>query len=141
MSNLINPFIQIRRDLHQIPEKGFQEIKTQGYLLHYIQNLPQDHMEIKIWETGIFVRVKGTNPSKTIGYRADIDGLPITEETELSFHSLHEGMMHACGHDMHMSIALGILTHYSQHPPKDNLLFMFQPAEEGPGGGSAHDSI
>ncbi|NMH72654.1 N-acetyldiaminopimelate deacetylase [Bacillus sp. RO2] len=134
MSNLINPFIQIRRDLHQIPEKGFQETKTQGYLLHYIQNLPQGHIEVKTWETGIFVRVQGTNPSKTIGYRADIDGLPIEEETDLSFPSLHEGMMHACGHDMHMSIALGILTHFSQNPASDNLLFMFQPAEEGPGG-------
>ncbi|WP_230499821.1 N-acetyldiaminopimelate deacetylase [Sutcliffiella rhizosphaerae] len=129
-----NPYVQIRRELHQIPERGFDETKTQGYLLQYIQNLPKEHIELKTWKTGIFLRVQGTAPRKTIGYRADIDGLPITEETGLSFKSLHEGMMHACGHDLHMSIALGILTHFATHPPKDNLLFMFQPAEEGPGG-------
>lgn len=134
VTNVLNPFIQIRRDLHQIPEKGFQERKTQGYLLQYLKGLPQENMEIKEWETGIFVRIKGTNPTKTIGYRTDIDGLPITEETDLPFHSRHEGMMHACGHDLHMSIALGVLTHFSQHPSNDHLLFMFQPAEEGPGG-------
>ncbi|MGD6833124.1 N-acetyldiaminopimelate deacetylase [Sutcliffiella halmapala] len=134
VTNVSNPYIQIRRDLHQIPEKGFQEKRTQGYLLQYLKGLPQENMEIKEWETGIFVRIKGTNPSKTIGYRTDIDGLPITEETDLPFHSKHEGMMHACGHDFHMSIALGVLTHFSQHPSNDHLLFMFQPAEEGPGG-------
>ncbi|WP_078381074.1 N-acetyldiaminopimelate deacetylase [Sutcliffiella halmapala] len=134
MSNVINPFIRIRRDLHQIPEKGFQERKTQSYLLQYLNSLPPENMEVKKWETGLFVRIKGTNPTKTIGYRTDIDGLPITEETDLPFHSLHEGLMHACGHDMHMSIALGVLTHFSLQPPKDHILFMFQPAEEGPGG-------
>ncbi|CAG9619896.1 N-acetyldiaminopimelate deacetylase [Sutcliffiella rhizosphaerae] len=134
MSIMNNPYVQIRRELHQIPERGFDETKTQGYLLQYIQNLPKEHIELKTWKTGIFLRVQGTAPRKTIGYRADIDGLPITEETGLSFKSLHEGMMHACGHDLHMSIALGILTHFATHPPKDNLLFMFQPAEEGPGG-------
>ncbi|WP_152444143.1 N-acetyldiaminopimelate deacetylase [Bacillus sp. THAF10] len=134
MSNVNNPFVQVRRELHQIPEKGFHETKTQGYLLRYIQGLSQDNLEVKTWKTGIFVKVNGTNPSATIGYRADMDGLPITEETDYTFRSMHEGMMHACGHDMHMSIALGILTHFAHHPPKDNLLFMFQPAEEGPGG-------
>lgn len=134
VTNVSNPFIQIRRDLHQIPEMGFREKRTQGYLLQYLKGLPQENMEIKEWETGIFVRIKGTNPSKTIGYRTDIDGLPITEETDLPFHSKHEGMMHACGHDFHMSIALGVLTHFSQNPSDDHLLFMFQPAEEGPGG-------
>lgn len=127
-------FIKIRRDLHRIPELGFKEFKTQGYLLEYLQLLPQERLQIKTWETGIFVRIKGLNPRKTIGYRADIDGLPITEATGLDFASLHEGKMHACGHDFHMSIALGLLTHFVDHPIDDHLLFLFQPAEEGPGG-------
>jgi len=130
----MNPFIAIRRDLHKIPELGFQEFKTQRYLLNYMATLPQEHLEIKTWRTGIFVRVKGTNPTKMIGYRADIDGLPVTEETDLPFRSEHEGNMHACGHDFHMSIALGVLSHFATHPAKDDLLFIFQPAEEGPGG-------
>ncbi|WP_226675578.1 N-acetyldiaminopimelate deacetylase [Mesobacillus jeotgali] len=127
-------FVKIRRDLHQIPELGFKEFKTQAYLLDYLSSLPQDTLEIKTWKTGIFVRIKGSNPNKTIGYRADIDGLPITEGTGLEFKSLHEGQMHACGHDFHMSIALGLISYFVSHPIDDNLLFIFQPAEEGPGG-------
>jgi N-acetyldiaminopimelate deacetylase len=129
-----SPFVSIRRDLHKIPELGFQEFKTQAYLLNYIHNLPQERIEIETWKTGIFVKVNGINPIKTIGYRTDIDGLPITEETELPFVSEHEDRMHACGHDFHMSIALGVLTHFVENPIDDDLLFIFQPAEEGPGG-------
>lgn len=127
-------FVQIRRDLHKIPELGFQEFKTQKYLLNYLYALPQDRLEIKTWKTGIFVRVKGNNPTKTIGYRTDIDGLPIVEETGLAFTSEHPDQMHACGHDVHMSIALGLVTHFVHNAIEDNLLFIFQPAEEGPGG-------
>jgi N-acetyldiaminopimelate deacetylase len=127
-------FVQIRRDLHKIPELGFQEFKTQKYLLDYLYSLPQDRLEIKTWKTGIFVKVNGTNPTKTIGYRTDIDGLPIVEETGLSFKSEHPEQMHACGHDVHMTIALGLVTHFVNNPAEDNLLFIFQPAEEGPGG-------
>lgn len=129
-----NEFVKIRRELHKIPELGFQELKTQRFLLDYINTLPQERLEVKTWKTGLFVKVHGTNPTKTIGYRADIDGLPITEETNYSFQSQHEGLMHACGHDMHMAIGLGVLTYFAQHEIKDNVLFIFQPAEEGPGG-------
>ncbi|MGG0720324.1 N-acetyldiaminopimelate deacetylase [Robertmurraya massiliosenegalensis] len=127
-------FVQIRRDLHKIPELGFQEYKTQGYLLEYLKSLPQERLQIKTWKTGIFVKIEGLNPSKTIGYRADIDGLPIVEETGLPFPSEHPEQMHACGHDFHMSIALGLVTQFTRHAIDDNLLFIFQPAEEGPGG-------
>lgn len=127
-------FVQIRRDLHQIPEPGFQEVKTQRYILDYLNNLPQERLQIKTWRTGVLVRVSGTNPQRTIAWRTDMDGLPIYEETSYPFRSLHEGYMHACGHDMHMAIALGLLTHFVHHPISDDLLFVFQPAEEGPGG-------
>mgnify|MGYP005994221933 CR=1 FL=1 len=126
--------IQIRRDLHRIPEIGFQEFKTQQYLLDLLNKLPQDRLEVRTWKTGIFALVKGTNPKKTIGYRADIDGLPITEETDYDFQSEHPGYMHACGHDFHMTIAIGILMHFIENPISDHVLFLFQPAEEGPGG-------
>ncbi len=127
-------YIKIRRELHKIPELGYQEYKTQAYLLQYLESLPQERLEIRKWKTGLFVKVKGTNPSKTIGYRADIDGLPITEETSLEYQSTHEGNMHACGHDFHMSIALGVLTHFVHNKVEDHFVFIFQPAEEGPGG-------
>ncbi|MFD3447969.1 N-acetyldiaminopimelate deacetylase [Microbacteriaceae bacterium 4G12] len=128
------PFVQIRRDLHQIPELGFQEFKTQQYILDYISTLPVDRLEVKTWKTGVIVKVKGQNPEKIIGYRADIDGLPIDEETGYPFVSTHEGLMHACGHDFHTSIALGLLTELVNHPIDDDAVFIFQPAEEGPGG-------
>ncbi|BCB03175.1 N-acetyldiaminopimelate deacetylase [Bacillus sp. KH172YL63] len=127
-------FKEIRRDLHRIPELGFQEIKTQQYLCNYLSGLPAERIEVKKWKTGLFVKVHGTEPNRVIGYRADIDGLPIQEDTGLEFPSNHEGRMHACGHDFHMAIALGVLTHFVHHPIKDDLLFIFQPAEEGPGG-------
>lgn len=130
----LNELIKIRRDLHKIPELGFQEYKTQEYLLNYLATLPQERMEIKTWKTGIFVKISGLKSTKTIAYRADIDGLPIEEETDVDFRSNHEGRMHACGHDFHMTIALGVLTNFVHHPINDDLLFIFQPAEEGPGG-------
>jgi N-acetyldiaminopimelate deacetylase len=125
----MNPFVKIRRDLHLIPELGFQEYKTQAYLLSYLETLSQERVSIKKWKTGLFVKVHGSNPRKIIGYRADIDGLPIVEETELEFSSTHKEQMHACGHDFHMSISLGVLTHYVENPIQDDLLFIFQPAE------------
>ncbi|MFY4773556.1 N-acetyldiaminopimelate deacetylase [Metabacillus sp. RGM 3146] len=125
---------RIRRELHQIPEIGFQETKTQEYLLKFLAGIKNDRMEMKMWRTGFFLKIRGINPVKTIGYRTDIDGLSITEETGYSFASKHEGMMHACGHDFHMTIALGLAAYFADHPIDDDLLFIFQPAEEGPGG-------
>lgn len=130
----MNSFIGIRRDLHRIPELGFQEYKTQEYLLSFLSGLPQNRLEIRKWKTGLFVKIQGLNPKKVIGYRADIDGLPIAEETGYPFSSIHPGNMHACGHDFHMSIALGAVEHFAKNPIEDDLLFIFQPAEEGPGG-------
>lgn len=130
MVEKIDPFIKIRRDLHLIPEVGLEEYKTRDYLLKTIQQLPQEQLEIKVDETAILVKVNGTEGNRTIGWRTDIDGLPVVEKTDLAFESTHEGRMHACGHDVHMAITLGILTHFSEHPAKDHLVFFFQPAEE-----------
>lgn len=130
--------IQIRRDLHQIPELALQEVKTHAYLLNVIQQMDQTHLEIMVpseLPTAIFVRVAGQNPQRTIGYRTDIDALPVEEATGLPFASTHPGKMHACGHDIHMTVALGILSYFSEHQPMDNLVFFFQPAEESENGG------
>ncbi|MFC7061374.1 N-acetyldiaminopimelate deacetylase [Halobacillus seohaensis] len=125
---------KIRRDLHQIPELGFKEVKTQKYLLDFIQQLPQEYVTFETWKTGVFVHVAGQNPKKTVGYRADMDGLPLTETTGLPFSSTHEGQMHACGHDFHMTIALAALEALAHQPADNHVVFLFQPAEEGPGG-------
>ena len=128
--------VRIRRELHQIPEPGFAEFETQQSLLNVIQSFPQDHLSVQTWRTGILVLVRGTGaaPRKVVGYRADMDGLPIVEATSYPFKSRHEGFMHACGHDLHMTIGLGVLSHFAEQPAEHDILVIFQPAEEGPGG-------
>ncbi|ANU22756.1 N-acetyldiaminopimelate deacetylase [Planococcus donghaensis] len=126
--------VKIRRALHQIPEIGFQEVKTQAYLMDIISQFSQERLEIVKWRTGIAVKVLGENPTKLIGWRTDIDALPIPEETGLEFQSTHPGFMHACGHDVHMTIAVGLLEKLVEKPIKDDVVILFQPAEEGPGG-------
>jgi Metal-dependent amidase/aminoacylase/carboxypeptidase len=116
---------EIRRALHRIPEIGFEEFETQAFLLKQIGNMSQDHLQIKKWRTGLLVRVAGTNPTKTIGYRTDIDALPVEEKTGYAFASEHPGKMHACGHDFHMTVALGVLEKVAAHPIKDNAVFIF----------------
>lgn len=134
MNAAAESWIALRRQLHRIPEPGFEEFKTQAHLLQHIASLPQENIEVETWRTGIFVLVKGTNPKRTFGWRTDMDGLPIVEQTTYDFRSEHPGFMHACGHDMHMTIAMSLLTHFAHAQLSDNLLFIFQPAEEGPGG-------
>lgn len=130
----MNVFVELRRKFHQIPEPGFQEYKTQAMLLEYISGLPQERLEVRTWRTGVLVRVKGLVGARCLGYRADMDGLPIEENTGYEFRSTHPGYMHACGHDLHMAIGLGVLTAVVEEPINDDVLFVFQPAEEGPGG-------
>ncbi|MGQ7626086.1 N-acetyldiaminopimelate deacetylase [Streptococcus parasuis] len=129
--------IATRRALHQIPELGMEEFKTHAFLMETIEGLLQDcsFSQVRTWETGILVYLTGSAPQKTIGWRTDIDGLPIVEETGLDFKSLQPDRMHACGHDFHMTIALGLLEKMAEQQPKSNLLFLFQPAEENLAGG------
>lgn len=138
MSDSTINLAQVRRDLHAIPELALHEVQTQQYLKKTIAAFASDFLTIKEVpevETALLVRLAGSNPEKTIGYRADIDALPIEEETGLPFASKHSGVMHACGHDIHMTVALGILAYFAKNQPKDNLIFIFQPAEESEAGG------
>lgn len=130
----VSDLLSVRRALHQIPETGFEEHETQAVLLQLISQLPQAHLTVTKWRTGIFVLVSGSSPQCRVAYRTDIDGLPVAEDTGVAYASKHSGMMHACGHDVHMTIALGLLSHFATRQPEDDMLFIFQPAEEGPGG-------
>lgn len=130
--------ITIRRHLHQIPEVALEEVETHAFLMQVIGMMDQKFLKIlepKELPTAILVRVQGSDPSRTIGCRTDIDGLPVDEKTGLPYASQHPGKMHACGHDMHMTVALGVLDYFASHQPKDNLVFFFQPAEESEAGG------
>src|SRR5690606_18596001 len=115
-------------------EIGFREFKTQQYLLKLIRSMPQERLEIVEWKTGLAVKVRGYDAERLIAWRTDIDGLPIEEQTGLAYRSLHEGYMHACGHDIHMANAIGLLRQLVEKPVKQDVLVIFQPAEEGPGG-------
>ena len=130
--------IPIYQHLHQIPELGLEEHETQAYLLSLIAKMPQDLLTIKkvpAVDTAILVKVSGRQHDYRIGYRTDIDGLPVTEATGLPFASTHPGKMHACGHDIHMSVALGILSYFAENQPATDMIFIFQPAEENASGG------
>lgn len=127
-------FMEVRRDLHRIPEIGFQEFKTQQYLLDTITSFIKPYMRIIKWRTGFILVIEGINPRLQLGWRTDLDGLPVQEQTDLSYASEHEGFMHACGHDFHMTIALGLAKRFADVQPEHTILLYFQPAEEGPGG-------
>ncbi len=127
--------IKIRRELHQIPEIGLEEYETQRYLLAKISELSQEKLTVSTWQTGIIVKVKGAVGKRSLGWRTDMDGLPITEETGLAFASRHPGKMHACGHDCHMTIALGLLANVIEADLADDYYLIFQPAEENEAGG------
>ncbi|MCT7994366.1 M20 metallopeptidase family protein [Laspinema olomoucense] len=127
--------VEWRRWLHQRPELAFKEHLSAKFITQKLQEWGISHQG-GIAETGIVAIVKGQNPGKAIGIRADMDALPILEENEIPYRSQHPGTMHACGHDGHVAIALGTAYYLSLHPEQfsGTVKFIFQPAEEGPGG-------
>ena len=123
---------QIRKELHKIPERGFEEFKTTEFL----KSILSGYANIKILTfdfTGFIVEYASGKGSYKL-FRADMDALPIPENENCPFRSRHEGMMHACGHDLHMTILLGLIDKVVSENLNENLLFVFQPAEEGQGG-------
>lgn len=123
-----------RRALHQIPEPGLEEYKTSKWLQDKLSSLGVSYEIVD--NTGIIAFIKGKSPSKTIAFRADIDALSVVEESNFEAHSTHKGYMHACGHDGHMSMLIGLAGFLSQDvvDVNDDIVMIFQPAEEGPGG-------
>jgi amidohydrolase len=128
-------FIQTRRDLHRIPETAYTEKKTSGYVTEYLkrEGLP---VQTGIATYGVVATLETGRPGKTLLFRADMDALPLAEKTGLPFVSAHDGVMHACGHDSHMAMVLGAATILNKIESELNgtIKFLFQPAEEGPGG-------
>lgn len=133
-SNKAELAIRHRRALHQIPEVGFQEVKTQQYLLSALKALEGVVVE-RIADTGVLAWIPGKS-EQCIAFRADMDALEVTEKTGLPFASGHAGKMHACGHDGHMTMALLLAQSLSERRDRleKSVLIIFQPAEEGPGG-------
>ena len=141
MKNLTKKY---RQDLHRIPELGFEVYKTKAYIMELLQ---QYHCEIiEVCETGVCAFFQsnknvgqGSSLGNTIALRSDMDGLSVTEKTGADYRSIHEGAMHACGHDGHMAMLLAVAGELDQiiHTLSHNVLLIFQPAEETTGGAGA----
>lgn len=125
---------KIRRDLHQIPEIGFDLEKTYAYVKNELESM--GFKPLTYAKTGLVVVIEGLS-KEAIAFRADMDGLPVLEGTKVDFESKHVGNMHACGHDGHTTMLLGFAEYLSNMPkPNQTIVLIFQPAEEGPGGAS-----
>ena len=128
--------VNLRRELHQIPELAFQETNTALIVTRELNKL-NIGVRKKVGKTGVVGVLKGTGRGKVVALRADMDALPITEESGVPFKSRNSGKMHACGHDAHMAMLLGAarILNEIRNDLNGTVKFLFQPSEEkNPGG-------
>ena len=127
---------RIFKDLHAHPELGFQEHRTAGIVAEKLKAYGVDEVHAGIAGTGVVGLIKGKLPGgRRVGLRADMDALPIHEETNLAYASTNPGVMHACGHDGHTTMLLGAAKHLAATRDfAGTVVLIFQPAEEGLGG-------
>ena len=137
VSGIIPNLISIRRQLHKLPELSFKEKNTAKYISELLTSWNIQH-QTNVGGFGITGLILGENPdTKVVAIRADMDALAINEQNDINFKSLNNGVMHACGHDVHMTCLLGAIKVLSEntHLFKGTIKFIFQPAEENlPGG-------
>ena len=123
--------VRWRRQFHANPELSFKEYATREAILAYLQ---EEHIEVLPVHSGnsIVGIIRGRRPGKTICLRADMDALPVKEANEVPYKSKNEGVMHACGHDVHMAVLMGALRLLNAHSDAlaGNVKFIFQQAEE-----------
>ena len=134
-SKLNEQMVEWRHHIHKHPELSFKEEMTSDYIASVLEsNNIEMHRGLAV--TGIVATIHGTEKGKVIGLRADMDALPIQEKNEFSHKSVHEGKMHACGHDGHSTMLLGAAVYLKENNDFAGTVHcIFQPAEEGGGGG------
>ena len=134
-SELHEQMVTWRHYIHKHPELSFKEEMTSDFIASVLEsNNIEMHRGLAV--TGIVATVHGTKNGKAIGLRADMDALPIQERSEFSHKSIHDGKMHACGHDGHSTMLLGAAVYLKENNDFSGTVhFIFQPAEEGGGGG------
>jgi len=127
----LDELVATRRDLHAHPELGFEEVRTSGLVAERLRKLGLEP-KTGVGKTGVLARIAGGRPGKTVLLRADMDALPIMEENDVPYRSQNPGRMHACGHDCHTSILLGVARQLVGEAKnmKGNVVLCFQPAEE-----------
>ena len=130
--------VEIRRDLHAHPELAFEEHRTAGVVAAELTRLGIDH-RTGVGRTGVMAHIRGGRPGPLLVIRADMDALPIHEQTGLPFASGTDGKMHACGHDVHSATLLGVAAVLARIAPDlaGSVRLLFQPAEEILGGAAA----
>lgn len=126
-----------RRWLHMHPETAGKEKNTASYLAEELSKMGLPVRE-NIFGYGLMAELTGKEDGKCIALRADMDALPVTEQTNLEYKSLTPGVMHACGHDAHMAMLLATAAELAQDPPPGRVKFIFQPREEKPPGGGKY---
>lgn len=124
-----------RRQVHQRPELGFKETQTASFISQKLTKWGVDHQK-GLAQTGVVATITGSRPGPVLAIRADMDALPIQELNDVDYRSQHPGIMHACGHDGHVAVALGTACYLANHRDSfaGTVKIIFQPAEEGPGG-------
>jgi len=134
-----NELVNIRKHFHKYPELSFKEVKTSQKIAELLREIGLDEVETGIAKTGVVGILRGKGEGKTIALRADIDALPIQEINDVPYKSQNDGVMHACGHDVHITTAVGTAMILSKIRDKfnGNVKFIFQPAEEIFGGAKA----
>jgi amidohydrolase len=130
--------VQIRRDIHAHPELAFEEVRTASRVADELTRLGIAH-RTGVGRTGVVGLIEGGRPGPVLAIRADMDALPIAEQTGLAFASKVPGLMHACGHDIHTSTLIGVAAVLKQFAPQisGSIKLVFQPAEEALGGAAA----
>ena len=126
--------VEVRRTIHRHPELGFEETRTAALIESELDQIGVEHRRLA--KTGVVGVIRGAKPGHVVGLRADMDALPIQEDSGEPFTSEVPGKMHACGHDAHTAMLLGAareLTRTREHL-QGTVVLLFQPAEEGPGG-------
>jgi amidohydrolase len=128
--------IKTRRELHERPELSGREEETAAYIAKRLKELSLPDVKKGVGGNGVVVDIQGDGPGQAVLVRADMDGLPLNEATDLPFRSKNDGVMHACGHDVHIAIALEVARRFAAHRGQlpGMIRFAFQPAEEASGG-------
>ena len=128
-------FANLRKQLHQMPELGFDTFKTAAFVVSELRRMGIDEVHEGIAQNGVIAVIRGKGNGRTIALRADMDALPIHEKTGKEYASKIDGVMHACGHDGHTSTLLAAAEHLIQNQNFDgDVVLVFQPAEEAGGG-------
>ncbi|MEJ2415794.1 MAG: M20 family metallopeptidase [Exilibacterium sp.] len=137
IDDLVAPLVSFRRDIHANPELAYEEHRTANKIAEALRELGLE-VHTGIGKTGVVASLKVGNSDRSIGLRADMDALPLHEETGLPYASRNPGVFHGCGHDGHVAMLLGAARHLARTRRFDGTVhFIFQPAEEGHAGARA----